>query len=874
MREGMMARRSRAAMWRAGASAIVLAALSPVVAEAQAQPAGGGSGAGGGHVGVGATTETTRADNGVAVSELVVTATKRDVQLREVPATVNVVTGAQLAARGPITGTGDILQTVPGVRFNDLSQPSLSEISIRGSGTERATGAASPVGLFRNGIYIGGGNFDQIDHFDLDHVEVLSGPQGALYGRNAEFGVVNLISAKPSFSDSGFADDAYTFETRKNQLQVVMNHPLSDDLAVRLGFEDIDQSGGFVFNPDANKYYDATNGWIARGQLRYSHGPLDLDLLAEAQQMSNPVQWSGYDVSPLNPIATLPLGFSQQPYVIPHGGIDSNSVGVDRLQLFANYDFGWAKLSSSTNFERDTRSTYNGTNIDLATAAMLEQQDLDAVKAGLLTVAKAKSLYPLGQTITGGVGDSFYEDLHLSGDALQGRLGWLAGFDALYSTDNAHGAAQANPCATPANNNPADGTGGAPKGAFPGICGGTPSAPVCYELLPNSSPCPNPYPLVPGQPFANWGSNSHTTSKYVSVAPYASLSVKLGWGFTLAGDVRYTRDDKSAFQTVNELYFNTPYVFLAGGAIAPRSYRFDHANVSYTATLSYKLPGPWDDLVYAKFGTGYRGGGFNFNNSPLPGPGGLFTADHLPPPAGYAPVIPTYGNESSESYEIGFKGTITRHLYLTIDAYMSQTYNALEAVVDGCAVNNSCETGNSSYTVNAGIEHGGGIEVALDTSFELAGGHLDLDFTGSDQTAKSFAEPGSFAGLPTVGTPVPQNPRWLASVSADYRRVIFGQLRGFANVTYHGQWGGVQDALILPSFPAIPLATIQDVDLRAGIDYRRLELAFVARNLTNEIYKLAQFGQAASAAFPNQVTYTTDRWSLPRTMSLELTYKW
>ena len=50
----------------------------------------------------------------MAVSELVVTATKRDVQLRDIPSTVNVVTGAQLAAQGPITGTGDITQTVLG----------------------------------------------------------------------------------------------------------------------------------------------------------------------------------------------------------------------------------------------------------------------------------------------------------------------------------------------------------------------------------------------------------------------------------------------------------------------------------------------------------------------------------------------------------------------------------------------------------------------------------------------------------------------------------------------------------------------------------------------------------------------------------------
>jgi iron complex outermembrane receptor protein len=65
------------------------------------------------------------------------------------------------------------------------------------------------VGLFVNGAYVGsstlgGRNFRQMDFFDLERVEVLEGPQGALYGRNSEYGVVNIVSAKPKFNDSGF----------------------------------------------------------------------------------------------------------------------------------------------------------------------------------------------------------------------------------------------------------------------------------------------------------------------------------------------------------------------------------------------------------------------------------------------------------------------------------------------------------------------------------------------------------------------------------------------------------------------------------------------------------------------------------------------
>src|SRR5688572_15487669 len=72
------------------------------------------------------------ADNATAIEELVVTATRREESLKDIPATIAAVTGDQLMATGPVNGTGDLLRTVPGVRFNDLQSNNLSEVSIRG----------------------------------------------------------------------------------------------------------------------------------------------------------------------------------------------------------------------------------------------------------------------------------------------------------------------------------------------------------------------------------------------------------------------------------------------------------------------------------------------------------------------------------------------------------------------------------------------------------------------------------------------------------------------------------------------------------------------------------------------------------------------
>lgn len=97
------------------------------------------------------------------------------------------------------------------MQFNNTGAPSTSELSIRGSGTARATSADSGLGLYRNGVFIAGGiqfgrNFFRADLFDLERVEMLRGTQGALYGRNAVGGAINMIFARPQFVESGRLD--------------------------------------------------------------------------------------------------------------------------------------------------------------------------------------------------------------------------------------------------------------------------------------------------------------------------------------------------------------------------------------------------------------------------------------------------------------------------------------------------------------------------------------------------------------------------------------------------------------------------------------------------------------------------------------------
>ncbi len=791
-------------------------------------------------------------------AEIVVTATKRNERLRDVPEAITAVSGASLAAVGPIANTSDIVSSVPGARFNNLGNPLLSEISIRGSGTERATGADSSVGLYSDGIYIGfsgngGRNFAPVDSFDVDHVEVLEGPQGALYGRDAEYGVINIISQRHAFKNSASVDEVYNFDTQQNIVSAIGNYAINDNWAVRLGAQDYIQSKGFEYNPTLNRYYDVTSGYIVRGQVRYSANNFDVDLLAQRQELRVPSFYSVDQVQPANPavgypgFSTYPLGFFQNLRSVPHNGTDYAKEDIDNVSLFINYDFGWSKLSSTSSWRRiNTTQMIDADYIDLATEIAVQQLG-------------EKGAYPFVQQNNIGQTDTYFEDIHLAGAPMfHNRLSWLGGLELLDQPQNSRQTVTQNPCATNQNPNPVIGQG---------ACTGTPTAPTCTPLL--GSTCPTP--------VSPYGSDSPTASKYYSWAPYVSLTYKIGWGFTIAGDLRYSHDHKTATNSVSQLYTNLSYPYLTGGTIPAASYRLDSGNTNYAVTLSYKVPDS-DTIFYGKVGTGYRVGGFNFGHTPPllapPYPKGISAAPN------YAPVVPSYSDETSTSFEVGVKGTIAPRTYLTLAAYYQDTLNALAGVQDGCTATNACEAGNTNYTVNGGTVHGKGLEAQFTTSLNLLGGVLNVQVNGSTQTAKYVSNPTvgvngqKLNGLPLIGTSIAENPHYLLDATLNYVHPITNDILGFANLRMHDQWGGIQDPQT--SVLVFHMDNYQDYDLRAGVDYKALEFAVIVRNLTDEFHRTAQFQQAGVNTITGATVpvVTQIRPNLPRSISLEVKYKW
>lgn len=131
-----------------------------------------------------------------SLEEVVVTATKRETNLQETPQAISVLNGTQQLERGQ-TGLKDLSLTVPNVNFAATSN--VSQIYIRGIGNTFINAGGDPgVAFYHDNAYVSDHYTTNVAMFDVDRVEVLRGPQGALYGRNAVGGAINVISAKPT----------------------------------------------------------------------------------------------------------------------------------------------------------------------------------------------------------------------------------------------------------------------------------------------------------------------------------------------------------------------------------------------------------------------------------------------------------------------------------------------------------------------------------------------------------------------------------------------------------------------------------------------------------------------------------------------------
>ena len=138
------------------------------------------------------------------LEEITVTAQKRAESLQEVPMTVSAIGASEIQNAG-IGTIQDVEYLVPALSIYSANQPALSSITIRGAGTGVSDPTLEPsVGVFVDGVFMPRSIFGLSDLVDVRQIEVLMGPQGTLYGRNTNAGVISVTTAGMPDEIEGF----------------------------------------------------------------------------------------------------------------------------------------------------------------------------------------------------------------------------------------------------------------------------------------------------------------------------------------------------------------------------------------------------------------------------------------------------------------------------------------------------------------------------------------------------------------------------------------------------------------------------------------------------------------------------------------------
>lgn len=189
------------------------------------------------------------------LDEIIVTATKRgSINERDFAGSITALSGADLDA-GLANGFGDIFKNAAGINLNS-ARAGLDLVSIRGitSTTDAAALAQTTVGVYIDDVpmSIPGSDFSVSNPypFDMRAVEILKGPQGALYGSGSMGGAIRYVTAKPDYENlSGTVGGAYAGTSRgdpSNTLRGMVNLPLSEGTAAIRAVAFIENKGGYI----------------------------------------------------------------------------------------------------------------------------------------------------------------------------------------------------------------------------------------------------------------------------------------------------------------------------------------------------------------------------------------------------------------------------------------------------------------------------------------------------------------------------------------------------------------------------------------------------------------------------------------------------
>ncbi len=282
------------------------------------------------------------------LEEIIVTATRRAASMQDIPMSVAAYTGNILEQRG-VDDVYGLQFLAPGMHLTG-GPSGITKMALRGIGSDQGSiGAESGAALHRDGVYIPSTVDIRMGFFDVERVEVLKGPQGTLYGRNATGGAINIISKSPTKEFEGGATVTYGNYNFVETKGYVSGPLIGDKLMARVAFKTSDYDG---YTPNIYNGESLDNGDFAgvRAKLRYeATEDIRLDVTAEYAQDSG-IPATIYKRSR----SGAPLPFETEGGVLPDGrAVNKNSQALNDKETWGVigklvWDMQGATLSSLT----------------------------------------------------------------------------------------------------------------------------------------------------------------------------------------------------------------------------------------------------------------------------------------------------------------------------------------------------------------------------------------------------------------------------------------------------------------------------------------------------------------------------------------------
>ena len=711
------------------------------------------------------------------LSEVIVTAQKRNERLQDVPLSITAVTGDQLARQG-ISGPADLEKIAPGFTYRQ-SQNGTPVFAIRGIGFYSEQAAVAPtVTIYTDQVPLPYARMAEGAALDIERVEVLKGPQGTLFGQNSTAGAVNYIAVKPTEQPAAGLEATYG---RFNELDAAgfVSGPIAQGLSARFAVRSEhrdDWQNGIIRNDALGQ----RNFLVGRLLVDWQPAdPLSIGLNVNGWRDRSDTQASqarGYlPVSPLPPLtpqtAATAAALTSYPYVTSNDnrladwGPGKSYHRDDNFYQFAariNYDF-------SDHFRLISLSSY-------ANLKLFSPIDADGTFVPALVINQHGKI------------KTFSQELRLEGE--RDQLKWVVGGN--YQRDDTD------------------------EVQFTIIKGSN-------SQLPNRT-------LTAAVSFD--GIDLYNNQQVHSQAGFLNLDRQLTDTISIQGGVRYTAENRdfsgciadngtpSGFGTVLGIP-RTPdgcVTFLPSGAPGRYQAPLDENNVSWRGSVNWKPAA--DTLLYANVTKGYKSGDF----------GTL-------PAVSYQQFQPVR-QESVVACEAGFKTTlIDRKVDLSAavfyDDYRSkQTQGSIVVPPFG----NLPYLVNVPKSRLVGAEFDLMLRPVQGLRVSVGGNYLSSKIIGTAPVASPFGAP-----VDANGEELPVTPKWQLQGDAEYDFRVMNNVSAFlgGNLSWRASSvaalgsktgpAGTQDWFDIDGYALL--------DLRAGIEIEdKYRLQVFGKNVTNKGY--------------------------------------